>query len=186
MNIDFKITELLTLPAAIMTAISIASGILLFSPLAFLDKLFMLGFREKYGFIIGLVFLLSVSILIVNLIIQTFKTISKNKIQKEFYATAEKRLRELTILQKAIVYELFKQDDRTLPLPIHNGAVIELEQNLVIGKAASQYFVEDLNNASIPYHLQPWVSGELNSKPELLYDFEEACKIQYDKENSFW
>ncbi|MCY8513806.1 superinfection exclusion B family protein [Bacillus atrophaeus] len=185
MNIDFKITELLTLPAAIMTAISIASGILLFSPIAFLDKLFMLGFREKYGFIIGLIFLLSVSILIVNLIIQTFKTISKNKIQKEFYATAEKRLRKLSTYQKTIVYELFKQDDRTLVLPIHNGAVKELEQNLVIGKAASNYFVEDLNNASIPYHLQPWVSGELNSKPELLYDFKEACKIQYDKENSF-
>jgi hypothetical protein len=181
MNIDFKIHEILTLPATIMAALSLASGILLFSPTAFLDQLFMLEFREKNGFIIGIVFILTISILIVNLIYQTSKSISKAKANKNFYATAEKRLKKLNNYQKAIIYTLFKQDNRTSLLPLHDGAVTELEYKYIIGKATTQYMVSDLNNASFPYLLQPWVSDELSIKPNLLSDFLTAYNLQCEK-----
>lgn len=37
MKIDFNISEILTLPTTIMAALSLASGILLFSPTSFLE-----------------------------------------------------------------------------------------------------------------------------------------------------
>ena len=189
MKVDIK--EILTLPATIMAALSLASSILLFSPKALLIQLYMIEFREKNGFIIGIVFVVSISILIVNLIYKTSKSISNAKVEKNFYDTAEERLKKFNNYQKAIIYALFMQDNRTLPLPLHDGAVAELEQKYVIGKATSQYIVNDLNNASFPYLLQPWVSDQLNSKPNLLSDLLTAFDQQYEKElrkgnNGFW
>lgn len=182
MKVDFKITEILTLPITIMAALSLASGIILFSPTAFLDRLFMFEFREKNGFIIGIVFVVSVSILIVNLIYSISKSIVNAKQQKRFYANAEKRLKKLDNYQKAIVYKLFKEDNRTALLPLHDGSVSILEQNYIIGKATTQYMVEDLNNALFPYLLQPWVLNELDSKPDLSSEFRIAFEFQCQKE----
>lgn len=174
MNFDFKITEILTLPASIMAALSLASGILLFSPEGILQKLYMETLREKYGFYIGLVFVVSLSILIVNLIYSTANSISNDRAQKRFYAHAEERLKKLNNYQKAILFILFNQENRTFLLPIHDGAVKELEQKYCIGPATNQYMVDDLNNARFPYLIQPWVADELTSKPDLLADFKSA------------
>jgi len=182
MKIDFNIKEILTLPTTIMAALSLASGILLFSSTTLLNQMFMLDFRDKYGFIIGIVFIVSVCILIVNLIYQTAKSISNAKAKRNFYANAEKRLRKLNNYQKAILYALYQEDSRTLPLPLHDGAVLELEQNYMIGKATTQYMVSDLNNALFPYLLQPWVSDELNNKPNLMSEFRITFEIQAEKE----
>lgn len=181
MKLDLNIKEILTLPTTIMAALTLASGILLFSPTALIEQMYMIDFREKYGFIIGIVFIVSISILIVNIIYQTSTAISNAKSKKQFYATAEKRLQKLNSYQKAIIYALYQQDNRTLPLPLHDGAVLELEQDIMVGKATTQYMVSDLNNALFPYLLQPWVVDELNSKTDLLSDFRSAFVLQYDK-----
>jgi Super-infection exclusion protein B len=115
--------------------------------------------------------------LIVNLLYRTAKILSNVKAEKIFYATAENRLRKLNSYQKAIIYALYNQDNRTLPLPLHDGAVWELETKLMIGKATTQYEVNNLNNARFPYLLQPWVSDELTNKPNLLSDFSSAYHL---------
>ncbi|HDR4411961.1 TPA: superinfection exclusion B family protein [Bacillus cereus] len=169
MKIDIK--EILTLPNNIMAGLTLATGILLFSPNSFLEKLFMLSFREKHGFIIGIVFIVSLSILVINLINRTAKVIHEKNTKKKFYATAEKRLKSLNTYQKYIIYALYNEHNRTLPLPLHDGAVIHLEDNHMIGKAAKTFMVSDLNNAQLPYFLQPWVAEELAKKPDLLSHF---------------
>lgn len=181
MKVDFNIKEILTLPLTIMAALTLASGIFLFSPTVLIEKMYMIDFRDKYGFIIGIVFIVSISILIVNLIYSISTSISNANAKKNFFATAENRLQKLNSYQKAIIYALYEQDNRTLPLPLHDGAVHELEQNMMIGKATTQYLVSDLNNALFPYLLQPWVADELNNKPNLLSDFRNAFELQFDK-----
>ncbi|NUJ08464.1 superinfection exclusion B family protein [Bacillus paranthracis] len=169
MKIDIK--EILTLPNNIMAGLTLATGILLFSPDSFLKKLFMFSFREKNGFIIGIVFIVSLSILIINLIYKTTKAIQSRNSKRKFYAEAESRLRKLNTYQKFIIYSLYNEYNRTLPLPLHDGSVLELENKFMIGKATNQYMVADLNNAEFPYLLQPWVSDELTNKPDLLSHF---------------
>lgn len=185
MKIDIK--EILTLPNNIMAALTLATGILLFSPDFFLGKLFMLSFREKNGFMIGIVFIVSLSILVINLIYRTTKAVQSKNTKKKFYAEAEKRLRKLNDYQKFIIYSLYNEYNRTLPLPLHDGAVLELETNFMIGKAATQYMIDDLNNAEIPYLLQPWVSDELANKPDLLSHFSsihESIMVELENRNT--
>ncbi|MFL1672552.1 superinfection exclusion B family protein [Paenibacillus dendritiformis] len=181
MKFDLKLSDLINLPTTFLTAILISSGIVLFSPEELLRQLYILDFQKKHGFIIGLVFICCLSLLVVNLIYQAAQSVKKNRNQRNFYANAEARLRKLNNYQKALVYLLFTQDNRTHPLPLHDGAVLELEANMIIGKATNQYFVSDLNNALFPYLLQPWVSDELSNKENLLDDFRHAYNIQSNK-----
>lgn len=182
LKFDLKISDLINLPTTFLTALLLFSGTILFSPETLLKTIYMLDFRNKYGFIIGLVFIGSLSLLIVNIIYQASQSIKKNRNERIFYAKAEERLKKLNNYQKSLIYMLFIQDNRTLPLPLHDGSVIELENKYMIGKAASQYFVQDLNNALFPFLLQPWVSDELSNKQNLLDEFRFAYEIQCRKD----
>lgn len=174
MKFDFNLEDFFKLPTKIMFAIALASGMVLFLPDNIVAKMYMVDFRNKYGFAIGLLFLISFSILAVTLIIGIYKYFSHKRSMKKFKATAKERLQKLDNYQKAIVYGLFMEDNHTSELPFHDGAVKWLKQNIIITETASQYAVSDLNNAVFPYMLHPWVVEELQKDSELLACFCDA------------
>lgn len=177
MKVDLNITDILNLPVKIMSALSLASILMLVLPTEFLEILHLTSFINKYGFIIGLVFIVSLSILIVTLVIQIFNFISEKRKLKLFYKNAEARLRKLTPYEVCIVLSLFEKENYTNLLPINDGAVRKIESEMIIGKATNQYLISNLNTAKFPYLLQPWVVNELKEKPELFAFFEKTANI---------
>ncbi|MEQ8154887.1 MAG: superinfection exclusion B family protein [Clostridiaceae bacterium] len=176
MTFDFNIADFFKLPNKIMAALSLASGMILFLPKAIVEKMYMVDFRNKFGFAIGLVFIVSFSILLITSLVAFLKFFHNIFLMKKFKATAKNRLQNLDIYQKTIIYDLYCEDNHTDELPLHDGAVNFLEHSMMIGKATNQYMVTDLNNACFPYMLQPWVISELQKDNELLITFEEAYK----------
>lgn len=83
-----NIVDFLKLPPRILGALSVASGLLLFLPNAIIEKLYMTSFRDKYGFAIGIVFVVSTSILVVFLVV-----IIAKKIKDKYYNIANLRER---------------------------------------------------------------------------------------------
>lgn len=77
-----NIVDFLKLPPRILGALSVASGLLLFLPNVIIEKLYMTSFRDKYGFAIGIVFVVSTSILVVFLVV-----IIAKKIKDKYYYT---------------------------------------------------------------------------------------------------
>ena len=80
------------------------------------------------------------------------------------------------------------EDNHTDELPLHDGAVKWLEQNIIITKTTNQYAVSDLNNAVFPYMLQPWAVEELQKDSELLTHFRVAynqMEAKYKSQNHF-
>ena len=179
MKFDFNLADFFKLPTKIMFALALASGMVLFLPDNIVAKMYMVDFRNKYGFAIGLLFLTSFSILAVTLIIGIYKYFSHKRSMKKFKATAKERLQKLDNYQKAIVYVLYMEDNHTSELPFHDGAVKWLKQNMIITETTNQYLVSDLNNAVFPYMLQPWAVEELQNDSELLATFHTAY-IQID------
>lgn len=59
--------EFLKLPPNILGALSISSGTLLLLPDKIAKKIYMTEFRDKYGFTIGIIFVVSTAILMVLL-----------------------------------------------------------------------------------------------------------------------
>lgn len=188
MKFDFNLADFFKLPTKIMFALALASGMVLFLPDNIVAKMYMVDFRNKYGFAIGLLFLISFSILVVTLIIGIYKYFSHKRSMKKFKATAKERLQKLDNYQKAIVYGLYMEDNHTSELPFHDGAVKWLKQNIIITETASQYAVSDLNNAVFPYMLHPWVVEELQKDSELLASFCDAynkMEAKYDNLNQY-
>lgn len=71
------VVDFLKLPPRILAALSVASGLLLFLPDAIIEKLYMTSFRSKYGFALGIVFVVSVSILVVISVVTVAKKIKE-------------------------------------------------------------------------------------------------------------
>ena len=71
-----NIVDFLKLPPHILGALAVASGLLLLLPDAIIARLYMTSFRDKYGFFIGIVFVVSVSILAVLLVVFIAKKIA--------------------------------------------------------------------------------------------------------------
>lgn len=184
MNFDFNIADFFKLPTKIMASLAFASGLLLFLPDSIVTKIYMTEFRNNYGFIIGLIFITSFAILFVTLLIFIYKYLHYKYLVKKFKATAHEKLQKLDDLKKALIFDLYRIDNHTDELPLHDGAVNFLEQNMMIGKATNQYFVSDFNNACLPYTLQPWVIEELQNSSELHSSFQLACKRIEEKLNA--
>lgn len=183
MNINVNLLDFLKLPTKIMAAIVVATSLFLFLPDSIMQKLYLLTFRVKYGYFVGPIFLLSISILTVSLTINIFEYLVSKRARKRFLAEGNGKLKRLDTYKKTIIYCLYVEDNHTGVLPLHDGAVKFLEYQLFIGKTATQYLVYDLNNATFPYMLQPWVINELDNDEDLRINFEEASKTQIDREN---
>ena len=69
--------DFIKLPPNILAAVSLVSGIILFIPDKLAKKMYMYDFRNDYGFIVSIVFLISFSILLVLLTTTIYKKIDK-------------------------------------------------------------------------------------------------------------
>lgn len=181
MKFDLKIFEFLTLPLKTMTALAFASGILLFAPDTFLERLFMIEFMKNYGFYVGILFLISSVLCAVSWISILVNKLNEMWKKRKFLAAAKNNLMGLTDLQKAIVFDLFNEDNHTLEFPINDGAIVTLSHKKVITMIPGMTTVIDFKNIQMPYLLQIWVIDELNKSPNLLKEFEDAHSYQVQK-----
>lgn len=162
--------DFLKLPPNILGALSIASGVLLFLPDEVVKKFYMLEFREKYGFTIGIVFLVSLSILVVLIITKVYKFFDNKIVAKRLPKLQSKYLKEMREDQVIIIKEFLKTPTHTLILPVNNGLVIELQHFNVITPAGQNHLV-DMNDPQIKYFLQPWVIKRINQDIDLKSKF---------------
>lgn len=186
---EFNIMEFFKLPVKVMSAISLAFGLILFLPDEVITKMYMSDFRNTYGFIIGAVFIVSTSILIVTIIINGYKSIRSIYMRRKFNKNKGKLLRTLDPYKRMLVYGLYEEENHTFTLPLNDGAVVFLENMMVIQKATSQYAVSDIVNPVFPYFLQPWVVKELESDEELLLSYKRDAentmiKMKNERQNN--
>ena len=162
-----KLLELVKLPVKTILALSVATGLILFLPNNIIHKLYIDNLKEKYGFIIGIVFIISISIVFINIIIYIFNTI-KEKIsilKLKFYR--KKILKSLDESEKNVLLEFMNSANKTVRLPIHSGTTIKLQNYKIISPAGNNHIV-DARYMEIPYFIQPWAYEYLNKHKNLL------------------
>ena len=174
MSIDLNIADFFKLPVKIFAAIAIGAGLILFFPDPVIEKLYLTEFRDSFGFIIGLIFIVSISVVGVAIIIACYSLLSNKLLFNKTKKTREKHINNLDDYQKAIVYTLFEEINHTGELPINDGSVRWLEQNMIIGKATNQHFISNLENPEFPYMFQPWAIEYLKEHKDLLDKMKKA------------
>lgn len=113
--------DFLKLPPNILGALSIASGTLLLLPQKLAQKFYIINFREKYGFTIGIVFVISTALLIVLLLSKIFHFFYDKYASKRLGTAQIKYLKNMTPEQVTIIREFLREPTHTLPLPMNNN-----------------------------------------------------------------
>lgn len=162
--------DFLKLPPNILSALTLASGTLLLLPNKIIDKLYMTGIRDKYGFAIGIIFIVSSSILIILLISKIYNIIHSKKANKKLAEGQLKYLKSMNREKVSLISDFLHTQTHTLELPMNNGLVIELQYYHVISPAGQNHLVSMLDPC-INYFLQPWVENRIRSDDELRNKF---------------
>ncbi len=176
MNTFKEFMDFLKLPPTILGALAIASGLLLYLPDDVIKRLYMESFRSNYGFIIGIIFVISISILVMLLITYIFKHSKKIIIRKYTGMKDRKgRIKYLLDMDKAktnLIKSFLKESNHTLDLSMNDGITVELEYMEIISKAGGTQFVNFYGDmAVLKYFLQPWVLKIINEDEQLKKKF---------------
>lgn len=165
-----EISKILKTPYILIT-IALASGLILFLPDNIISKMYMLDFRNKFGFILGLLFWFSTTLLIVTIGVKVYKKYENKKINKRLQEGIKKFLTNMkNKAEIEIITQMLREDDYTIELPINSGAVIKLQHYYIITPAGSNHYVE-MDNPCIPYFLQSGVFKAIEESEELQKKF---------------
>ncbi|MEL4240041.1 superinfection exclusion B family protein [Shewanella xiamenensis] len=142
----------------------VITSILLFSGDELLSKLALVDAKKSLQIWIGLVWLISVSILVAEIIFPVVKWASQ-KVKWHFNLKRyQQRLHDLTIEEKELLSEYIDRNTRTTSIKYSNGVAKELEAAMVIRRASNMAHYHDV----FPYNIQPWAWEYLTKNPELL------------------
>ena len=147
-----KIPQWIKIPLKILLpSLTIFSGVIMFSNERFLKKLYLLQFREDNGFIFGLLFTISISLIIVYVLFFILKKIIK---ELEIFRTERNYYRlfsNLADIYKKTLIDIYKSPTRSMHLELNDSVTSYLEGIRAIGRSnlSIRYTIFD-------YYLQPW------------------------------
>ena len=140
------------------------TSIMLFTGDGMLVKLGLVKAKESLHIWLGLVWLVSVSILLVEIIHPAYNWVSQ-KINSYFNLKSyQQRLHDLTIEEKALLSEYIDRNTRTTSIEYSNGVAKELESAMIIRRASNLAHYHNV----FPFNIQPWAWEYLVKHPELL------------------
>ena len=156
----------LKLPPSILSALVLASGFVIFAPSKLLERLYFVDFKDKYGFYIGIVFTVSISILFVYLIGKPVKYLYEKRRDEIIKANQLKCLKELSEDEKHLIRQMISRSDYTMELPMNNGVVVKLQHLYILTPAGSTHIINGYD-MRIPYFVQPWVIKMASVNPDI-------------------
>lgn len=149
---NFKaLFDLTKLPVKFFFLFSVLSGFILFADSKILEKIHLEKLNETYGWIIGLVFISTTGLIIVNFVIWIFKKanykIKFHKVKKEYIA----KLRNLDFHEKAVLREFIITQKSSIEVPIDDPTISGLIRKniLTINQQFGNGFIMNGMNASV-------------------------------------
>lgn len=121
----------------------LASGILLFVPANWLAKIRVDRFVDNYGDVIGLVFVVSGSFVLVEPLSWLGGVLKSTYAQRKLRKAIESVLSELDEREKAVLREFYIEDKRTLVLPVEHPVVEGLISEGILEMVGSRPLVWD-------------------------------------------
>lgn len=125
--------DLRKLPTKFFFLVSVVSGFILFVNERFLnERLFLDNLKEKHGWILGIIFILTSGLVFVNFVIWVFKSIQRRILINKWKKKFAKRIRTLDRFEKAILREFILNGQKSIDMPIDNSAVAGLLNNNIL------------------------------------------------------
>lgn len=143
--------DLTKLPAKFFFLFAAISGFILFVDNNLLKKIHLEKINETYGWIIGLVFISTSGLVVVNFVIWIFKKLSYQitffKVKKEY----KERLKNLDVHEKSVLREFIINQKSSIEVPLDNPTISGLIRKniLSINQQFGNGFIMNGMNTSV-------------------------------------
>ena len=161
-----KLSEWLKLKPKYLFALGLGSGLLIFSPVSFLEKLGLIELATDFRPWIGALFLLSAVLLITNILSKLGTPIQRKFEDMLFVRRKAKHFKELTPAEKHILRRYLEGDTRTLDLNVSDGVTNGLIAAKILYRAST---LGDMSGY-FAHNIQPWAWRYLKKHPEMVVD----------------
>ncbi|MBP7222740.1 MAG: superinfection exclusion B family protein [Sedimentibacter sp.] len=159
-----KVLELIKLPIIYISAFLLSSSCFIFMPDSILINLGVIDIRNKYRSYIGIIFILSLSIILVNIIAYFLKVLRRKYIDYIWRRAAIKTLRNLNNAEKAILLNMMISGTYSKPIDITSGCHNRLEHYIIIYRASNLSTIGTL----FTFNMQPWVVDYIRKNEKIL------------------
>ena len=167
-----KLLEAIKLPPKYLVPICLASGFLLFGKPSYVALLGLDSFVDSYRPWIGLVFILSLPLLLLEVLQRIWSWLSRKYKNIKSRFAARHRLEHLTQEEKEILREYIFNQSKTQVLDLADGVVQGLVHAKIIDQASPLGSLAD----GFAYNIQPWAWNYLNKNKHLLSDTDDAVR----------
>ncbi|MGB3343636.1 MAG: super-infection exclusion protein B [Aequorivita sp.] len=135
--------DLTKLPAKFFFLFAVISGFILFADNTILEKVQLDKLNETYGWIVGLVFITSSGLVVVNFIIWLFKYIRTQFKIRKIKNSFKERLKNLDLHEQSVIREFLINQQTSIEMPIDDPVVSGLlkKRILVINKQLGNGFM---------------------------------------------
>lgn len=175
--------DLTKLPAKFFFLFAVISGFILFAADEILETIQLTILKEKYGWIVGLVFVLSAGLVIVNLVIWLYNYLDRKirlkKIKKEFGES----VKSLDQHEKAVIREFVINGQSSIEMPIDDPVITGLLQKniLKINKQFGNSFI--MSGRFAPVSLNKYAEKVMESKDIDLSEKPTEDEIEFASNN---
>lgn len=164
-----KLFDFEKIPTKLILILWITSGILLFVPSEYQEKLNLTSFVQEYGRFMGITFLVTTAFLIITFISFFYNKIKENSSRKKNIRRIKSSVRNLTFSEIQILREFAILSKSTIQLPFLDESVISLENKMIIYKASNSGTVTMRGQFwpySISEYAEPLINFEILSLPK--------------------
>lgn len=150
-----------------LTAIAMMTGMLLFLPQSILAKMKLDEMPVLWNQIVGMIFLLSIALIITIVLFSIIAKIKEKQKRKRFRENLRRNLKNLSADQKNIICKLLSSKNKTIVLDKNSGDTVYLVNNSFI-HGPDQVVTPGWNHEiMMRYVPQPWLMDLYNEEPEL-------------------
>ena len=154
--------DLTKLPAKFFFLFAVLSGFILFADNTLLEKIHLDKLNETYGWIVGLVFIASSGLVVVNFIIWLFKYIRTQFKIRKIKNSFKERLKNLDLHEQSVIREFLLNQQTSIEIPIDDPVVSGLlkKRILVINKQLGNAFMMtgSYTSVSINEHAEKYLN----------------------------
>ena len=156
----------------IVSVMCVLSGLLLLINDNFAKKLHLKNFRDEYGFIFGIIFLVSLSLIICYLIIFANKKCQKFLTKRSLI----KKFKNLQPIYKSALYEMYRSSTHSIKMELSNSVAAYLSNIHAIGSSQLS-----TGGTVFDFYLQPWVYWGIESEIKDMEKFVKYFEKKKDK-----
>ncbi|TWT98297.1 super-infection exclusion protein B [Stieleria varia] len=147
-----KLSDVFKLPTKYVALLAFVTGAVLFSPQAILDKLHLSLIPATYGAVVGIVFLISSGIVLVNAWCEGVCIFRRRGSLARRRSQVSSELENLDPVEQAILREFMLSGSSTLKIPMDNPAVVGLSAKGILERIGA-YGNYSLDGMMFPFRI---------------------------------